>query len=94
MSAEADRTTVWHRLLWVPAFAAPFAAVLFLAGAIGIGAVGLVCGASWWAWFVAMTVFAWRSRGGVPPMPKSVGYSCVLGYAASYGVMWGVTLIE
>lgn len=94
MSAEAERTTVWHRLLWVPAFAALVAAVLFLAGAIGKGAAGLVCSASWLAWWIPAVVLAWRSRGGVPPLPKSVGYSFVIGCAASYGVIWGVTLIE
>lgn len=79
--------------LWSPLVTAIAAGLLYLTGAINLDTVGLVCSAGWLAWWIAAAVLAWQSRGGVPPLPKSVGYSFVIGCAATYGVMWGVTLI-
>jgi hypothetical protein len=80
--------------LWSPVVTAIAAGLLYLTGAINVGTVGLVCSAGWLGWWIAVAVLGWRARSGVGPLPKSLGYSLLIGVACSYGVMWAVTLSE
>ncbi|MCL9981952.1 MAG: hypothetical protein NBV60_02225 [Erythrobacter sp.] len=80
-------------LLWSPVIVSIAAGLLYLTGAINPGTVGLLCSFGWLPWWIAAAVVGFRSRSGVRPLPKSIGYSLLIGCVASYGVMWGVSLI-